>query len=311
MASVSTQWADILDSRFRKIYGDELKSIPQVGPSIFHTLTSSRNIEKDSSASGLSTLIRRSENQAISYEDEVQGFDVTYTHVNDALGTSVSRTLWEDDQFNVILRKPANLARAKTRTEERMMADIFNYSFTAGGGGLSSFTSGDALSLFSSAHTREDGGATQSNYTTSDLNEVAIENALVGISTQLDHKGQLFLGSGDTLIVPPALEKEARILLNSQGRVGTANNDINPYQGRLKIIVWKFLGSASPGGSDTQWFVLDSTLHELNFFNRVDRGLEGPEKDFDTSSAKWKVDVRHSVGFSGWRGTYGSKGDNS
>lgn len=311
MASMEGQWADVLDVRFRKIYGDELKAIPQVGPSIFHMLSSSRNIEKDSSASGLSTLVRRGENQAISYEDEVQGFDVTYTHVNDALGTSVSRNLMEDDQFNVILRKPANLARAKTRTEERMMADIFNYSFTAGGGGLSSFTSGDALALFSASHTREDGGATQNNLTTSDLNEVAIEGALVGIESQVDHKGQLFMATGDTLIVPPALEKEAMILMKSQGRVGTANNDINPYQGRLKVIVWKFLGSASPGGSDTQWFVLDSTLHQLNFFNRVDRGLEGPNYDFDTSSAKWKVDVRHSVGFAGWRGTYGSKGDNS
>ncbi len=311
MASLSSQWADILDVRFRQIYGEELKAIPQVGPTIFHMLTSSRNIEKDSSASGLSTLIRRAENQAISYEDEVQGFDVTYTHVNDALGSAVSKQLAEDDQFNVILRKPSHLARAKIRTQERMMADVFNYSFTAGGGGLSSFTSGDALALFSSAHTREDGGATQNNTTTTDLKESSIENALVGIRTQLDHKGQLFMASGDTLVVPPALEKEAKILLNSTGRVGTANNDINPYEGRLKIIVWDFLGSASPGGSDTAWFVVDSSLHQLNFFNRIDRGLEGPEYDFDTSTAKWKVDVRHSVGFSGWRGTYGSKGDNS
>lgn len=310
MASVSPQWPDILDVRFRQIYGDELKLIPQVGPSIFHTETSSRNIEKDSSASGLSKLIRRNENQAISYEDEVQGFDVTYTHVEDALGTSVSNKLWEDDQFNVIKRKPANLAKAKVRQQEQMMADVFNYSFTAGGGGLSAFTSGDALALFSASHTREDGGATQSNYTTSDLSENAIENALVGIATQLDHKGQLFMAQGDTLVVPSALEKEARILLNSQQRVGTNNNDINPYQGALKLVVWKFLNSVA-GGSDTAWFVIDSSLHELNFFNRSDRGLEGPEWDFDTKSAKWSVDVRHSVGFSAWRGTYGSKGDNS
>lgn len=310
MASVSPQWPDILDVRFRKIYGDELKLIPQVGPTIFHMETSSRNIEKDSSASGLSTLIRRNENQAISYEDEVQGFDVTYTHVEDALGTSVSNKLWEDDQFGVIKRKPANLAKAKIRQQEKMMADIFNFGFTAGGGGTASFTSGDALALFSSAHTREDGGATQSNTTTSDLNENAIENALVAIATQLDHKGQLFMAQGDTLVVAPALEKEARILLNSQLRVGTANNDINPYQGALKLIVWKFLSSVS-GGSDTAWFIYDSSLHELNFFNRSDRGLEGPDWDFDTKAARWTVDVRHSVGFSGWRGTYGSKGDNS
>lgn len=310
MASVRPQWPDLLDPRFRKIYGDELKTLPQVGPSIFHVETSTRNIEKESSASGLSKLIRRSEGQAISYEDEVQGFDVTYTHVEDSLGSSVSNALWEDDQFNVIKRKPANLAKAKVRTQEQMMADIFNYSFTAGGGGLSTFTSGDALALFSSAHTREDGGATQGNQTTADFNEASIETGLLAMQQTLDHKGQLYMSAADTLIVPPALEKEARILLNSTQRVGTANNDINPYQGALKLVVWKFLGSAA-GGSDTAWFLLDSSLHALTFFNRSDRGLEGPDWDFDTKTARWSVDVRHSIGFSGWRGTYGSKGDNS
>lgn len=311
MASVSAQWADLLDPRFRKIYGDELKAIPRVGPSIFHIQSSTRNQEKDSSASGLSKLVQRTENQAITYEDEIQGFDVTYTHNNYALGTSVSKQLMEDDQFNVILRKPANLARAKVRTEEERMSHIFNYGFTAGGGGSATFTSGDALALFSNAHLREDGGATQSNYTTSDLNEAALETGILAMAQALDHKGQLYLSQADTLIVPPALEKEARILLDSTQRVGTANNDINPYKGALKLIVWPWLGSAATGGSDTAWFLLDSSLHQLNFINRVDRGLEGPDYDFDTSTAKWKVDVRHSIGFSSWRGTYGSKGDNS
>lgn len=311
MASSSDQWADVLDPRFRQIYGDELKALPLVGPSIFHMLTSGRNIEKDSSASGLSKLVRRTEGQPISYEDEVQGFDVTYTHVEDALGTSVQKSLWEDDQFHIILRKPEHLARAKMRTQEEMMAHIFNYGFTAGGGGVSQFTSGDAKALFASDHTREDGGTAQSNLSTADLSEGALETGTVGMRSTLDHKGQLYMCKADTLVVPPALEKEAKILLNSTGRVGTANNDINPYQGSLKLIVWDWLGSASTGGSDTAWFLLDSSLHQLNFFNRVDRGLEGPDYDFDTSAARWKVEVRHSVGFSAWRGAWGSKGDNS
>ena len=311
MASTRPAWPDVLDPVFRKIYGDELKLIPQVGPSIFHMLSSSKQNEKDSSASGLSKLVRRSEGQAITYEDEVQGFDVTYTHVEDSLGTSVSNRLWEDDQHNIIQRKPANLAKAKIRTQEEMMAHIFNYGFTDGGGGVSTFTSGDAQALFDAAHTREDGGATQSNRTTADLAEDSLEAAILAIRQQLDHKGQIFMAKADTLVVPPALEKEARILLNSSQRVGTANNDINPYQGALKLVVWDWLGAASTGGSDTAWFLVDSSLHQLNFFNRSDRGLEGPEWDFDTKTAKWSVDVVHSVGFSGWRGTYGSLGDNS
>jgi hypothetical protein len=57
--------------------------------------------------------------------------------------------------------------------------------------------------------------------------------------------------------------------------------------------------------------VIDSSNSKLNWFTRDDRGLEGPETDFDTKTAKWSVVCRWSVGFSDWRGIYGSKGDNS
>ena len=59
------------------------------------------------------------------------------------------------------------------------------------------------------------------------------------------------------------------------------------------------------------WVVIDSTQNGLTWFNRDDRGLEGPEYDFDTKTAKWSVVARWSAGFSDWRGVYGSKGDNS
>lgn len=310
MASSRPEWPDLLDPSIRMIYGEELKAIPNKYSQIFNIFSSDKNNEKDSSASGLSKLVERSEGEAITYEDENQGYDVTYTHREFALGTSVTNVMWEDDQFNVINRKPRNLARAEMRTVEQSAADIFNNGFTAGGGGLATFTSGDSVALFSTAHPRTDGGANQSNYTTADLAEDSLETAEVTMRSTLDDKGQLVLVQPDTLLVPPALEKEARILLESTGRVGTGNNDINPVQGKFKLIVWDYLGSAA-GGSDTAWFLLDSSLHQLNWFDRSNRGLEGPYYDFDTKTAKWTVDRRWSVGFSGWRGTYGSLGDNS
>ncbi len=310
MSSLRSQWADILDPAFRTIYGDELKQIPSKYQDIFNVFSSKKNIEKDSSASGLSKLVQRSENSAITYEDEAQGYDVTYTHLTFSLGTSVSREMFEDDQFNVMNRKPRNLAQAKMRTMEQFGADIFNYGFTAGGGGLATFTAGDAVALFSSAHTRTDGGTNQSNTTTADLAEDSLEVALVTMRGTVDDKGQLIGVTPTTLVVPPALEKEARILLNSSGRTGTANNDVNPYKGALDLIVWDYLGSQA-GGSDTAWFILDKNLHKLNWFTRTDHGLEGPFTDFDTKLAKWTIDCRWSAGWSDWRGVYGSKGDNS
>lgn len=310
MASQRPQWPDILDPAFRKIYGDEIRQLPQMGLSIFNVDTSVKNIEKDSSATGLSKLVQKPESSALTYEDEVEGFNSLYTHLTFGKGTSVSQELYEDDQFAVMRRKPKNLADAKIRTQEQFAADILNYAFTTGGGGSAPFTGPDSLSLFSTAHPREDGGATQSNSITSDLSEDSIENALVTMRATLDGKGQLMLVQPGQLLVPPALEKEARILMDSMQRTGTTNNDINPYKGRLDVVVWDYLGSAA-GGSDTAWYIYDRAVHELNWFNRSDRGLEGPEWDFDTKTAKWSTVCRWSAGWSNWRGIYGSKGDNS
>lgn len=310
MASVRPQWPDLLDPAFRKIYGDEEQQLPVVMNDVFNILSSSKDIEKDSSASGLSKLVETAEGDAISYEDPNQGYDVTYSHRKYTLGSKITLEMFQDDQFNVMNRRPRDLAKAKVRTKEQAAADIFNHGFTAGGGGLSTFTAGDAKALFATDHPRTDGGADISNLTTADLAEDVLETILVSMRATVDNKGQLILIQPDTLLIPPALEKEASILLKSSGRTGTANNDVNPYQGRLNTIVWDYLGSAA-GGSDTAFFVLDKSFHKLNWFNRSDEGLDGPEYDFDTKTAKWSVVCRWSVGFSDFRGVYGSKGDNS
>ncbi len=310
MAEIRGAWADLLNLNIRKIYGDELKQLPSMYDKIFRVENSSKKSEIESSASGLSQFVQTGENQPVTYEDRNQGYDVTYTHNKWAKAISISKEMWDDDQFNVMRRGTKDLANSKMRTKENIAADIFNYGFTSGGGGKASFTAGDAVALFSASHPRSDGGPNQSNTTTSDLNESSLEVALVAMRATKDDKGQLQLIQPDTLVVPPALEKEARILLDSSQRVGTANNDVNPYQGRLKLLVWDYLGSAA-GGSDTAWFILDSSAHKLIYFNRMDSGLQGPDYDFDNDVAKWKDAFRCSVGWSDWRGVYGSKGDNS
>lgn len=308
--STRAEWADALDPSFRKFFGQEIQQLPQVGPSIFNMDTSSKNIEKDSSASGLSKMVVKAEGAPYAVEDPNQGYDVTYTHVRRGLMTMITKEMVDDDQYGVMNRRPIDLARAKVRTKEKIMADVLNYGFTAGGGGDATFTSGDAKALFVTDHPRTDGGTAQGNYITTDLSEDALEAVLVAMRATLDDKGQLQLIMPDILVVPPALEKEASILLESTGRVGTTNNDVNPYKGRLRLVVWDYLGSAA-GGSDTAWFVADSRQHKLNWFTREDEGVKGPIVDEDTDTAKWKIAFRSSVGFSDWRGIYGSKGDNS
>ena len=140
-----------------------------------------------------------------------------------------------------------------------------------------------------------------SNAGTTSLTESGLEAALVAMRKTLDDKGQRVLVRPDTMIVPVDLEKEANVLLDSMGRTGTNYNETNPYKGRLKVKVWDYLNNTQ------QYFVLDSGIHQLNFFWRV-RPEFSQDEVFDTNVAKYKVYCRYSVGFSGWRGLYGSTG---
>jgi len=311
MASSTPQWPSLLDPSFRAVYGDTEASTETMFDKIFEMNRTSRAYEKETAISGLSRMVVKGQGDTIKYEDPIPGYDVTYTPLSYGLGRSITKEMYDDDQFGAMKRAARDLATAKIRTKEQFGADFFNFGFTAGGGGSAKFTSGDTKALFATDHPSTGVGVgVQSNYTTADLDEDSLETALVAMRGTVDNKGQLQMVKPDTLIVPPALEKEAMILLNSAGRVGTANNDINPMKGRLRLIVWDYIG-ASAGGSDTAWFVLDSNSHFLKWFTREDQGVEGPEYDFDTKSAKWSIFARWAAGYSDWRGVYGSKGDNS
>lgn len=302
-------WPTLLDPSFRTIFNDTEKRFPSQIGSIFNVESSDKAYEKDTSVSGLGKLVEKAEGDSIVYEKPASGYPVVYTHKTFAKGEIITYEMYDDDLTNIMKKAPRRLADSKMRSREQFAADIFNYGFTYGGGNATLFNGGDGKALFATDHPLKSGG-TQSNYTTADLDEDALEAGMVAMRATKDNKGELQMVVPDTLLVPPALEKEARILLESTQRTGTANNDINPYKGKLKIVVWDFLGTAA-GGSDTAWFLLDSGQHQINWFNRDDRGVEGPEYDFDTKDAKWSVVARWSAGFSDWRGTYGSKGDNS
>lgn len=303
-------FADLLDPAFRKIYSDAEKELSYKYQDIFNVFSSSKNLEKDSGVSGLGQLVEKTEGGTIAQDTIYQGYDVTYTHKTYALKTSITKEMIDDDQYREIEKRAKGLAIATNRTVEESASDVFNNGWTNGGGGKAQFMSGyDAKALFASDHPRSDGGTAIGNTTTMDLAEDSIEAITIAMRATLDDRGQLMLVKPDTLLVPPALEKEARILLNSSGRAGTANNDINPYEGLLKLISWDFISSAA-GGSDTAYFVLDSNTHMLNWFWRQQPNLER-NVDFDTKNIEYSIDARWSCGFSGWRGLYGSKGDNS
>lgn len=305
MAETRPKWVDALDPTFRAIFHETENEFTPMYDKIFHVMQSNKAFEKDTALSGVGQLEEVPELGAIPYEDATPGWEVTYVHKKFAKGRMVSEEMIEDEKYHMIEKLPKSLANSKARTKEQSGADVFNYGFTAGGGGLAKFTGGDSQALFSTAHTNRAGTITQSNKITTALTQSSLQAVITAMKKRKDSKGQIIGFMPDTLLVPTELEFTARVILESTQVLGNNNNDINPVKGALNLIVWPFLTSS------TAWFVLDSKAHELNWFNRSDKGVKGPVYDFDNEAAKWKAVARWSVGFSDWMGVYGSLGDGS
>jgi len=295
--ALKPSFGDLLEPGLRKMFDDKYDEIPEIFSKIFKVNSSSNESEKDSAVTGFGLLTQTAEGGAISYEDPVQMYDVSYVHLKYTKGFKVSEELYEDDRYNVINKKPQALARASRRTAEYLASIVFNNAFSSG-------TGGDAKYLCSTAHPRADGGTAQSNASSTGitLTEANLNTGLLAMRGQLDDKGMKIMAKADTLICPPALEKTAQIITKSQLRSGVADNDYNYYQGMLKVISWDWLSST------TAWFLLDSSLHELNWFWRV-RPEFKQDNSFDTGYALFKTRMRCSKGWSDWRGVWGSKGD--
>ena len=165
---------------------------------------------------------------------------------------------------------------------------------------------GDGLELCSTAHTLANGNTFRNEpATASDLNETSLENALIDISDFVDERGLNVALRGTKLIVPANLQFVADRLLETDQRVGTADNDINAL---------KNMGMVPQGYgvnhflTDTDaWFVLTDAPNGLKHFQRtpIRTAMEG---DFDTGNVRYKARERYVFGWSDPRGIYGSPG---
>jgi len=305
-----SNFADLVDPSFSEIFAETAKGLKFMYNTIFNVKTSDRESEKSSSVSDLGELAEIGEGEAVQSDDLYQGYDATHTHKKYGKKATITEEMIEDDQFEKIETQAKRLPIALNRTVERTAADVFNYAFTAGGGGKAQFRSGgDTYALCYASHPRTDSGTALNNTATSDLAEDSLQAAWKNLEETLDNRGNLSPLMGNVLLVPPALRFVANILMKSTSRVGTSDNDINPVENMLRVVVWPFLSAAS-GGSDTAWFVLDEQAHSLKWYWRR-KGTLDRNVDFDTGNIEYKLTARYSVGFDDWRGVYGSKGDNS
>ena len=283
------------------LFGLEYSQYGEQHKEIYDTETSERSFEEETKLSGFSAAPVKNEGAAIAYDNAQEAWTARYNHETIALGFSITEEAIEDNLYDSLsARYTKALARAMAYTKQIKAASILNNGFNA------NYPGGDGVALFSSAHPLVSGGVNSNTPSVAvDLNETALENAVIQIAKWTDERGLLIAARPLKLIVPPDLQFVATRLLETKLRVGTADNDINAIQNN---------------GSIPQGYAINNFLTDPNaFFLKTDvpNGMKhfvrtpmstGMDGDFDTGNVRYKARERYSFGWSDALGMWGSPG---
>jgi hypothetical protein len=284
------------------LFGLEYATYGEQHKEIYDTETSERSFEEETKLSGFSAAPVKNEGSAIAYDNAQEAFTARYNHETIALGFSLTEEAIEDNLYDSLsARYTKALARAMAYTKQTKAASVLNNGFSAG-----VFAGGDGVALFSTSHPLVSGGVNSNTQSTpADLNETSLEAAVIQIAAWTDERGLLIAAKPKKLVVPPALQFVATRLLETQLRVGTADNDINAIVNNGSIPEGYTVNNYL---TDTNaYFICTDVPNGMKHFVRtpLSNSMDG---DFDTGNVRYKSRERYSFGFSDPLGMFGSPG---
>ena len=294
---VSTNFPDSLDPRFSRIFFEEYNQVPSMIPELFATEPS--NGRNTVTYSQIGTLPDLSEfNGNVVYSGMNQGYDTTLTPVEFTGGIQAERKLMDDVQHGILDQRPRALATAAFRTKEKHGAGFWNNSFSNDAGGTF-YANTEGVAPFSNSHTTTSGASTASgfdNLTTSSLTAAGVSTARILLEGLRGDQAEKIDLTADELLFPNDLFEEAFEILNSLGKVETANNNRNVHNGVYRGIQWRLLNSA------VDWWLLDSRMRKfmLHWTDRIPIEFAMVE-DFDTLVKKWRAYTRYGLAHTDWR----------
>ena len=304
MAISRAQLAKELEPGLNALFGMSYDTYVREYEDIFAIEDSNRAFEEEVLITGFGSAPLKSEGQGVQFDNASESFTARYTHDTVSLAFALTEESVEDNLYDSLGKRYVKaLAMSMANTKEVKGADVLNNAFS------SSFTGGDGKSLIATDHPLSGGGSAANRATTmADLNEASLEDNLIDISTFTDDRGLIISVQASRLIVPPQLVFVADRILNSQGRTGTADNDLNSINNTGVV----------PGGYSVNHYLSDPDAYFiLTSVTDAGEGLKmfqrspmetSMEPDFSTGNIRYKARERYSFGFSDWRGIFGSQG---
>jgi hypothetical protein len=300
MAISRSQLVKELEPGLNALFGLEYKNYADEHAEIFDVENSDRAFEEEVMLSGFATASVKPEGSSVNYDTAQESFTARYTHETLALAFSITEEAIEDNLYDRLAsRYTKALARSMANAKQVKAANVLNNAFS------SSFTGGDGVELCSAVHPIVAGTFKNELSTAADLNETSLEQALIDIAAMTDERGLKIAAKGVKMIIPSALQFTAERLMKSQGRTGTADNDINAV-GSMGMIPQGYVVNHYLTDTDA-FFIKTDVPNGLKMFVRapIKTAMEG---DFETGNVRYKARERYSFGFSDPRGIFGSPG---
>ena len=302
MAISRAQLVKELEPGLNALFGLEYKRYDNESAEIYVTESSDRAFEEEVMLSGFGDAAVKPEGQGVSFDTAQETYTARYTMETIALAFAITEEAIEDNLYDRLAsRYTKALARSMASTKNTKGAAILNTGFTGSGNP----TYGDGQVLLIAAHPTLSGTQTNILSTAADLNETSLEQAMIDIAAFKDERGLKVAAKARKLIIPSALQFTAERLLKSQGRVGTADNDINALK-NMNMIPEGYVVNHYLSDTDA-WFVTTDVPNGLKHFDRapLKTSMEG---DFDTGNVRYKARERYVFGASDWRGIFGTPG---
>lgn len=295
------QFAKQLVPGLNAIFGTAYKSIDNEHTPLFDTEKSDRSFEEEVLMTGFGTAPVKTEGDQVFFDTASEAWTSRYTHETVAMAFAITEEAIEDNLYGTTGKMKANaMGRAMANAKQVKAANVFNNGFSTS----SLYAGGDGKPLMATDHPTLAAGS-QSNRTSSDLSETALEAALINISLTKDDRGLLIGARAVSLHIPPQLQFVAHRILFSDLRVGTADNDTNAM---------KDMGLFSKGYTvnhrftdPNAWFIRTDVPNGTKMFVRAPLATKD-DVDFLTGNMRYKARERYSFGWSDWRQWYGSSG---
>lgn len=289
---------DFLWPGIQAVFGTNYEKLDREYTRIFDQRRSTMAYEKVAEATGMGLAAVKAEGQSIIYDSPATGPTNVFTHVTYGLGYIITREAEEDNQYQQVAEaNAASLPWSMNTTKEIVHANVLNRAFNT------AYTGGSGQPLVSAGQPTANG--TQSNLlAAADLSEAALEDAITQVHTAKNSAGLPIALRVVRLIIGPGQIFNATRILESEGRVGGNNNDVNAIKtlGFVpEIVINHYLDDPDA------WFLQTNAPNGLITYQRRPMRLERDE-DFDTENRKHKATERYSTGWGDFRAVFGNPG---